>query len=227
VTPITVTNWPDEATRTPNSACTWVAETMVEGQIYTARTRHGAPNELARQLVAVGLADRPMVIHYRGRVGTMTYRSFHAAATWTYSEGDQPLRRVRYREQPEGVFLGSGTGQKCVSSPAHVPLEGRGADSPDIAAPAPASEMRFTTPDDGEECVSTRLADAREVPLIDGHETHPAEARRCEGCEVNFVPARPWSRFCSAACRLRAHRRLARQDEHVAFVVECPGRELG
>jgi hypothetical protein len=28
--PITVTTRPDEATRTPNSACAWVAETMVE-----------------------------------------------------------------------------------------------------------------------------------------------------------------------------------------------------
>ena len=47
----------------------------------------------------------------------MTYRSFRAAARWTFSEGERPLRRVRYREPPEGVFLGSGTGQKCVSSP--------------------------------------------------------------------------------------------------------------
>jgi hypothetical protein len=117
VTSITVTTWADEATRTANSACLWVAEVTVDGRTYTARSRHGAPNELARQLVAAGLADRPMVIHYRGRAGTMTYRSFHASATWTYSEGDQPLRRVTYKERPEGLFLGSGTGKKCVSSP--------------------------------------------------------------------------------------------------------------
>jgi|SRR5690242_5001113 hypothetical protein len=39
---------------------------------------------------------------YRGLAGTMTYRSFHAAATWTFSEGERTLRRVRYREPPEG-----------------------------------------------------------------------------------------------------------------------------
>ena len=96
MTPITVTSWPDEATRTPNSACAWVAETMVEGCVYVARSRHGTPTELARQLVTAGLADRPMTIHYRGRAGTMTYRSFHAAALWTIQEDARGMRRVRY-----------------------------------------------------------------------------------------------------------------------------------
>jgi hypothetical protein len=36
---------------------------------------------------------------------------------WTFGEGERTLRRIRYRQPPEGVFLGSGTGQKCVSSP--------------------------------------------------------------------------------------------------------------
>jgi hypothetical protein len=123
MTPITVACWPDESTRTPNSSCAWIAETMVEGRVYVARSRYGAPNELARQLVAAGLADRPMAIRYRGRAGTMFYRSFHAAAIWTFSEGDQPLRRVRYREQPEGLFPVCGTRQKCVSSAGDEVLE--------------------------------------------------------------------------------------------------------
>jgi hypothetical protein len=53
--PIAVTTWPDEATRTSNSACVWTAEAMVEGRTYTARSRHGPANQLARQLVAAGL----------------------------------------------------------------------------------------------------------------------------------------------------------------------------
>src|SRR5215472_10060229 len=109
--------WPLEATRTANSPCSWIAEATIEDQTYTARSRHGAPNELARQLFAAGFADRPMVIGYQGLAGSMTYRSFHAAATWTYGERDQPLRRVRYKERPEGLFVGSGARQKCVSSP--------------------------------------------------------------------------------------------------------------
>ena len=94
--------------------------------------------QLARQLVAAGFPDRPMVIRYRGLAGTMTYRSFHAAARWTFSEGERPLRCVQYREPPEGVFLGSGTGQKCVSSPAvddveRPPANGRKAEAPLLA----------------------------------------------------------------------------------------------
>jgi hypothetical protein len=48
---------------------------MVEGRTYTAQSRHGPANQLARQLVAAGLPDRSMVIRYRGLAGTMTYRS--------------------------------------------------------------------------------------------------------------------------------------------------------
>jgi hypothetical protein len=59
-TPIGVTTWPEEATRTPNSACIWVAEATIDGRRYAARSRHGAANELARQLVAARLADRPL-----------------------------------------------------------------------------------------------------------------------------------------------------------------------
>jgi len=160
--------------RTANSPCSWIAEATIEGQTYSARARHGAPNELARQLVAAGFADRPMVIRYQGLAGSITYRSFHAAATLTYSEGNQPLRRVRYREPPEGIFLGSGARQKCVSSP---------------------------------------VVDDMEIPPANGRETlapAQAERRRCDGCDSDFLPARKWSRFCSPACRLRAHRRLAR-----------------
>ena len=96
------------------SACVWIAEATVDGVAYTARSRHGAPNALARRLVAAGLADRPMVIRYQGLAGTMLRRSFHAAANWTYSEGDQSLRRVRYKERPEGLFSVRGPGQNAL-----------------------------------------------------------------------------------------------------------------
>src|ERR1700730_14630712 len=80
VIPIAVTTWPDEATRTSNSACVGIAEATFEGRTYTARSRHGPANQLARQLIAAGLPDRPRVIRYRGLAGTMTYRSRRATA---------------------------------------------------------------------------------------------------------------------------------------------------
>src|SRR5262249_33525451 len=142
LTPIIVTCRPLEATRTANSPCSWIAEATIEGQTYTARARHGAPNELPRQLVATRSSDRPIVIRYRALAGRLTYRSFHAAATWTYSEGNQPLRRVRYKQPPEGVFLGSGARQKCVSSPVAGDVEIPPADGHETEAPAPTAEMR-------------------------------------------------------------------------------------
>jgi hypothetical protein len=64
---------------------------MVEGRTYTVRSRHGPANQLARQLVAAGFPDRPMVIRYRGLEGTMTYRSFrspmHASSSDSLSTG--------------------------------------------------------------------------------------------------------------------------------------------
>src|SRR5215472_316061 len=65
----------------------------------------------------------------------MTCRSFHAAATWTFSEGDRSLRRVRCREPPEGIFLRSGAGQKCVSPPVADDTESLSADGHKTAAP--------------------------------------------------------------------------------------------
>src|SRR5262249_27426161 len=158
-----------------NSPCVWIAEATVEGRTYTARSRHGAPNELARRLVAGGLTDRPIIIRYAGLAGTMTYGSFHAAAKWTFNDGDRPVRRVRYEALPEGVFPGIGKGQKCVSLAMDDQVGGSLADSRETEAPAPTAEMR-----------------------------------RCYGCGGDFRPARPWSRFCSPACRLRTHRRLAK-----------------
>src|SRR5258705_8109417 len=55
---------------------------------------------------------------------------------------EPPLRRVRYREPPEGVFLGSGTGQKCVSLPAADEVERPPANGRKAEAPLPAVETR-------------------------------------------------------------------------------------
>jgi hypothetical protein len=121
-----------------------------------------------------------MVIHYRGLAGTMTWRSFHAAAMWTYSEGDQPLRRVRYKEQPEGLFLGSRDGENAF----------------------------HRAPDD--------------VVVQEGHDPSKVGHRKCVSCGRDFQPARPWSTFCSPACRLRTHRRARRDESRKIMAVSEP-----
>src|SRR5580700_6963878 len=61
-TAIIVHQRPDEPTRTPNKSCRWIAEAVVDRRVFTARSRYGAPNELARVLVAAGIADAPMQV---------------------------------------------------------------------------------------------------------------------------------------------------------------------
>jgi hypothetical protein len=57
---IEVMTWPEESSRTPQKSCYWVAETTIDGIVYRARSRQGAANELARTLIAAGVADAPM-----------------------------------------------------------------------------------------------------------------------------------------------------------------------
>ena len=148
--------------------------------------------------------------------GCIRCSSLHAMAGRTFNEGDRPLHRTRYTEQPEGVFLEHPEAlapvrrgkQKCVSSRGDVSLEGIRADTPEKGPLTPAAEMRFGTLGDGYESVSPRPVDRQEVRLGDGHEAHRTETRRCESCGGDFRPGRAWSRFCSSACRLRVHRRL-------------------
>jgi hypothetical protein len=216
----------------------WEASTEIGGKTYSAASRHGAPQALARVLLAAGIPDQPVEVRSEicvfddGKTirteelkGCIRYRSLHAMARYTFQEGDRPLHRVSYTERPEGVFsveeeqspeglaLGGRGRQKCVSSLVLGQREGPAPNPSEIGASAPAAEMRFSPLGDGQECVSSRVADGQEVRLADAHGTHAAAMRCCEGCDGDFLPARPWSRFCSAACRLRAHRRLARKRE--------------
>ena len=94
---IIVYQHPDETSRTPNKACYWIASANIDGQQFIGRSRHGAVNELARQLVAAGVPDAPMKIYTAGLKGFRTIPSFHRAAESTYEEsGSVLLRRIPY-----------------------------------------------------------------------------------------------------------------------------------
>jgi hypothetical protein len=110
---IEVSTWPQEETRTPDRACYWVAETTLEnGRYFTARSRNGAPNELARLLAAAGIPDQPMQTYDQRGVKALYYKSFYGAAKWTYEESAHvPLRRVRWKPRPEGIVFGGGNAQ--------------------------------------------------------------------------------------------------------------------
>jgi len=110
---IRVLIWPEEHTRTRTKSCYWVAECELDGTLCRARSRLAAANELARTLVANGIADAPMqtFLPPAGRWApcapmgwgrpdqpVMSYKSFHQAALWTYEEtASGPAHRVRWK----------------------------------------------------------------------------------------------------------------------------------
>ena len=93
---------PLENTRTPERPRLFEAECEVDGQRYSARSRHGAANELARLLVSAGVADQPVEVRHAGLKGCLSWRSLHELARWTYEEtAGVPLRRVRWKPLPD------------------------------------------------------------------------------------------------------------------------------
>ena len=124
--PIEVHQRADETSRTPNKACYWIASAMIDGEQFIARSRYGAVNELARQLVAAGIPDAPMFVYTAGLRGFATIPSFHRAANWTYEESaGVPLHRIPYarraaaRERARSI--GVEAPKQGVSGPGGVP----------------------------------------------------------------------------------------------------------
>jgi hypothetical protein len=99
---IRMLQWPLESTRTPERSCFYEAECEVDGRRYSARSRHGAPNELARVLVSTGVPDQPVEVRQVGIKGCLSCHSLHEMALWTNEESAKvPLRRVRWKPAPD------------------------------------------------------------------------------------------------------------------------------
>jgi hypothetical protein len=195
----------------------WEASTEIDGKSYSAVSRHGGPQALARALVAAGIPDQPVEVRSEVCVfdngaeirteelrGCISYRSLHAMAEATFEEGDRPLHRARFKERPQIAF----PLQPCEQEMRFMPSAG-------ILAPAEQSEALAADGRTGQKCVSSPAVDVLEPsPRETQALAPPAETRRCDGCGGDFLPARPWSRFCGAACRVRAHRAaVSRADQ--------------
>ena len=83
---ILVNQYMQPDSRTQNNGSAWIAEAMVDGKLYSARSRHGAPMALARELVAAGVGDQPVRVSTDGVAGHLTYRSLHRMAGRTIVE---------------------------------------------------------------------------------------------------------------------------------------------
>jgi hypothetical protein len=109
---ISIHQRPLEERRTPENSCTWVAETEIAGQSFAARSRRGAPQELARALAAAGVPDQPVRVESAGLRGEMRYPSLHRMAGMTYVEGRSTLlQRARYREDERFAIAGEGAAE--------------------------------------------------------------------------------------------------------------------
>src|SRR5262249_33119459 len=133
-TPVIVVNVkPLEGTRTPNSGLVWEAECKVAGKVYTARSRHGAPNALARGLGKARLPHDEMVFYYSALAGRVRYASFHRLGAVTYSEGvSTVLHKARHQEYPRGI---GAAGEAVIggSTPAATLVAGTGTPSSNTA----------------------------------------------------------------------------------------------
>jgi hypothetical protein len=113
-------------TRTRENSCAWLAEATINGCQFEAKSRRGAPHELARALVAAGIPDQPVQVENAGRRGAMHYRSLHSMAGGTFTEGIHTLlSRAPYREfslTADCPALRIGEGQNGANSQADVSL---------------------------------------------------------------------------------------------------------
>jgi hypothetical protein len=91
----------------------WEATAEIDGKSYFGVSRHGAPQALARALVAAGIPDQPAEvcisdngaeIRTEQLQGCISYRSLHAMVEATFEEGDRPLHRARFKERPQIAF---------------------------------------------------------------------------------------------------------------------------
>jgi hypothetical protein len=138
VIPIAVTTWPDEATRTSNSASLWIAEATVEGRAYTARSRHGPPISWRSSLFAAGFprsADgHPLP--WAGRDHDISL---------VPCPGDVDLQRNEScvasgtESCQKGSFSAARSGKRCVSSSVADDVERPPANGRKAEAPLPAS----------------------------------------------------------------------------------------
>ena len=113
---------PLEETRTPNSGSVWLAECEVGGRRFEARSRHGAANALARELVASGMPDRSLDVHFEGLAGFLHWGSITAAAKRTYTEGNRPLQCIRWVAPQDAVQAIRAAPKQGVKGPPATPV---------------------------------------------------------------------------------------------------------
>lgn len=88
---------PIPGSRTPERGVEWRCVAGVNLCRFEAVSRQGAPQALARALVAANVPDSPVRIVQDGLPGWAEHQSLHKMALWTYEESPTvPLHRTPY-----------------------------------------------------------------------------------------------------------------------------------
>jgi hypothetical protein len=89
----------DPESRAGSRGSAWIATVIVDGVEHSARSRSGAPFELARQLIAAGVEDQPARVYTDGIKGFITYKSLAKMAELTIAESaTKCVRTQKWRE---------------------------------------------------------------------------------------------------------------------------------
>jgi hypothetical protein len=133
----------EETTRSANNSCSWIAETIINGIVYSTRSRHGAAHELARVLVDAGIPDAVMRVTTAGLRGETVYRSFHAMAVYTFRENAQtPVRRARWVAPGDATQQGQAAPKQAVNAPPGTPVAAQASHAPTTSPPQPELDQR-------------------------------------------------------------------------------------
>jgi hypothetical protein len=151
------------------------------------------------ELIALGHQAGPLLAVIRAKcldcvgdeLGEVRKCTAVDCALWPFRMAHNPFRKIGQAQREQGRRLAArrsarGSPSECRANPK----------TPEIAeekmAYAPAYDAVATSP----------VSEQKNA------------ARRCESCDVEFPPTRPWSRFCSAACEQRARRARRPQPQN-------------
>ena len=151
------------------------------------------------ELTALGHQARPLLAVIRAKcLDCVGYEPSEVrkctavdCALWPFRMAHNPFREISQAQREQGRRLAArrsagGSPSECRANP----------ETPEIAeeqmAYAPAHDVVATSPNSEQKTV----------------------ARRCESCDAEFPPTRPWSRFCSPACEQRARRARRRKAQN-------------
>ena len=151
------------------------------------------------ELIALGHQAGPLLAVIRAKcldcvgdeLGEVRKCTAVDCALWPFRMAHNPFREISQAQREQGRRLvarrsAGGSPSECRANP----------ETPEIAEEKMAYVLAY-------DVVATSPVSAQK-----------SAAQRCESCDAEFPPTRPWSRFCSPACEQRARRARRRKAQN-------------